>query len=102
MLVNESHLSNQHIQTVCIFLDSEFFKTELAVLAYFTHMVNLPMLYCVEVNTHEGLLKILPKLYLLCIAHCPRKPLKNVILRHLGYRIQSANRNRYVLNSYLP
>ena len=63
MFVKESPLSYQHIQAVSMFLDSELFKTELAVLAYFTHMVSLPLLYCVEVNSQEGLLKIFPELY---------------------------------------
>ena len=62
MLLNESHLSNQHIEAVCLFLDSEFFLTELSVLAYFTHKVSLPLLHSVQVSTLE-LLKILPQLY---------------------------------------
>ena len=48
MLLNKSHLSNQHIEAIRLFLDSEFFLTELSVLAYFTHKVSLPLLYCVE------------------------------------------------------
>ena len=53
MLLNESHLSNQHIEIVRMFLDSEFLITELQVLAYFTHVVTLPFLYFVEVNSQK-------------------------------------------------
>ena len=35
VLLNESHLTNQHIEIVRMFLDSEFFITELSVLAFF-------------------------------------------------------------------
>ena len=63
MLLNESHLSNQHIKIVKTFLDSEFLITELEVLAYFTHTVTLPFLYFVEVNSNEDLLKIFPHLF---------------------------------------
>ena len=63
MLVNESHLSNQHIEAVRLFLDSEFFITELVVLSYFTHRVSLPLLNCVEISSQPDLLKILPQLF---------------------------------------
>ena len=63
MLLNESHLSNQHIDIVCMFLDSEFLITELQVLAYFTHVVTLPFLYFVEVNSQEELLEMFPRLF---------------------------------------
>ena len=63
MLVDESHLSNQHIEIVRMFLDSECFSTELGVLAYFTHKITLPFLYCVEISTQEEQLNILPKIY---------------------------------------
>ena len=63
MLLDESHLSNQHIEIVRMFLDSEFIITELHVLAYFTHAVTLPFLYFVEVNTQEELLRMFPLLY---------------------------------------
>ena len=63
MVVGESHLSNQHIGIVRMFLDSEFFSTELSVLAYFTHKITLPFLYCIEISTQEELLSIFPKLY---------------------------------------
>ena len=63
MLLNESHLTNQHIEIVCLFLDSEFFTTELSVLGFFTHKVSLPLLNFVEVSSQEELLRVFPKLY---------------------------------------
>ena len=63
MLLNESYLSNQHIEIVRMFLDSEFLITELQVLAYFTHAVTLPFLYSVEVNSQEELLEMFPRLF---------------------------------------
>ena len=63
MLLNESHLSNQHIEIVKMFLDSEFLITELQVIAYFTHTITLPFLYFVEVNTNEELLTMFPRLF---------------------------------------
>jgi hypothetical protein len=51
MLVDESHLSNQHIEIVRMFLDTEFLITELQVIAYFTHVITLPFLYFVERDT---------------------------------------------------
>ena len=44
MLLNESHLTNQHIKIVRMFLDSEFFITELSVSAFFMHKVSLAYL----------------------------------------------------------
>lgn len=44
MLTNESRIVNQHIEIERIFLDSEFFITELSVLAYFTRRVTLTLL----------------------------------------------------------
>ena len=63
MLLNETHLSNLHVEIVRLLLDSEFLLTELEVLAYFTHKVTLPFLYFVEVNSQEELLKTFPLLY---------------------------------------
>ena len=42
MLVNKSHLANQHTEIVHMFLDCEFFITKLFALAYFTHKISLP------------------------------------------------------------
>ena len=63
MLLDETHLSNQHVEIVRMFLDSEFLLTELSVLAYFTHTITLPFLHFVEVNTQEDLLEMFPRLY---------------------------------------
>ena len=50
MLLNESLLTSQHIEIVLMFLDSEFFITELSVLAFLTHKVSLPLLKFVEIS----------------------------------------------------
>ena len=63
MLLNETHLSNQHVEIVRMFLNSAFFITELTALAYFTHHVSLPLLNFVEVNSQDKLLEIFPKLF---------------------------------------
>ena len=63
MLLNESHLTNQHIEIVRMFLDSEFFINELSALAFYTHMVSLPLLNFVEIISQEELLRDFPKLY---------------------------------------
>ena len=63
IVINESHLSNQHIEIVRMFLDSEFLITELQVFAYFTHVVTSPFLYFVEVNSQEELLEMFPHLF---------------------------------------
>ena len=63
MLVNESHLANQHIETVRMFLDCGFFITELFALAYFTLKVSLPLLNFVEISSQSGLLKVFSQLY---------------------------------------
>ena len=63
MLINETHLSNQHVEVVKLLLDSEFLMTELEALSYFTHKVTLPFLHFVEVSSQQDLLKVFPKLY---------------------------------------
>ena len=63
LLINETHLSNQHVEVVKLLLDSEFLFTELEALSYFTHKVTLPFLHFVEVSTQQDLLKVFPKLY---------------------------------------
>ena len=63
MLLNESHLTNQHIKIVHMFLDSEFFITKLSVLALFMHRVSLPLLNFVQISSQEELLRVFPKLY---------------------------------------
>ena len=51
MLLNESHLANQHIEIVCMFLYCEFFITNLFALAYFTHKVSLLLLNFVDISS---------------------------------------------------
>ena len=63
MLVNESHLANQHIEIVRMFLDCEYFITELFALAYVTCKVSLPLLNFVEISSQPDLSKIFPQLY---------------------------------------
>ena len=63
MLLNESYLTNQHIEIVRMFLDSEFFITKLSVSAIFMHKVSLPLLTFVEISSQEELLRVFPKLY---------------------------------------
>ena len=63
MLLTETAMSNLHIESSKLYLECEFFFTELTVLAYFTHKVSLPLLNCVEVCGQEELLDILPRLY---------------------------------------
>ena len=46
-----------------MFLDSEFFITELSLLAFFMHKVSLPLLNFVEKSSQEELLRVFPKLY---------------------------------------
>ena len=58
MLVNESHLANQHIEIVRMFLDCEFFITELFALAYFNQKVSLPLLNLVEILSQPDFLKV--------------------------------------------
>ena len=64
MLLFETAQANLHIESSKLYLECEFFLTELSVLAYFTHKVSLPLLNCVEVCGQEELLTILPQLYL--------------------------------------
>ena len=63
MVINETHLSNQHVDIVRMLLDSELLVSELNVLAYFTYKVSLPLLNAVEVASQEELCQIFPKLH---------------------------------------
>ena len=56
MLINETHLSNQHVEVVKLLLESEFLVTELEALSFFTHKVTLPFLHFVEVITQQDVL----------------------------------------------
>ena len=63
MVLAETHLSNQHVEIVQMFLDSELLCTELYTLSYFTYKVSLPLLYAVEICTQDELCEIFPKLH---------------------------------------
>ena len=63
MVLNETHLSNQHTELVKMFLDSELLLTELSCLSYFTHKVSLPLLYAVEICNQDQICELFPKLY---------------------------------------
>ena len=63
MLLTETHLENLHTETAKLFIDCEFFLTELKALAYFSHSVTFPLLNCVAVCSQKELCEIFPKLY---------------------------------------
>ena len=63
MVVNETHLHNQHVEIMRVLLDAEFLHCELRVLAYFTYKVTLPLLNVVETGTQDDLCKIFPQLF---------------------------------------
>ena len=63
MLVDEVTESNQLVEACRIYMASEIFRTELEVLAYFTHHVTFPFLHCIEKSTQQELLVTLPKLH---------------------------------------
>ena len=63
MVVDETHLNNQHVEIVRMFLDSELLFSEFNVLSYFTYKISLPLLNAVEIGTQEDLCKIFPQLY---------------------------------------
>ena len=51
MLINETHLSNQHVEVVKLLFDSEFLVIEFEALSYFIHKVTLPILHFVEISS---------------------------------------------------
>ena len=63
ILLNECSTQNLHIESVRLFINCEFFLTELAVLSYFSYHVTFPLLYCVEISDQTKLCEILPKLH---------------------------------------
>ena len=63
MVLNETHLCNQHTEIVLMFLDSELLLTELSALAYFTYKVSFPLVYAIEISTQDDLCQIFPKLH---------------------------------------
>lgn len=68
MTLDETHTSNQLVESCSIYLQSELFFSELHALAYFNYWVTFPFLHLVEVGSQDDLLTFLPKLYhdLLC------------------------------------
>ena len=63
MLLNETNLSNQHVEIVNLLLDSDFLISELEVLAYFVRKITLLYLLCVEISTQHETLNTFPQLY---------------------------------------
>ena len=62
-LLAETWKSNLLVEACKIYLECQFFLTELKLLAYFTHKITLPFLNCIEKCSREELLQILPTLY---------------------------------------
>ena len=62
MLLLETEKDNLLVQACRMYLECEFFITELHALAYFMHKVTLPLLNCVEVCEQTDLLTVFPKL----------------------------------------
>ena len=62
MLLLETEKNNLLVQACRLYVNCEFFLTELHVLAYFTHKVTLPLLNGVEISDQSQLFHIFPKL----------------------------------------
>ena len=54
MLLDETEKSNLLVQACCMYMQCEFFITELHALSYFTHKTTLPLLNCVEISDQEN------------------------------------------------
>ena len=63
MLLLETEKNNLLVQAYRLYVECEFFLTELHALAYFTHNVTFPLLNCVEILDQSQLLHIFTKLY---------------------------------------
>ena len=62
MLLTESHLSDHHIEIVCMFLESELLMAELAVFAYLSYKITLSFFNFIEVRSQfSSLLQIFPQ-----------------------------------------
>ena len=98
MVINETHLSNQRVDMVRVLLDSDFFLSELNVLAYFTHKVTLP-LNAVEVSYQQELCNIFPQLYK-DLSEGSMNTLDNfsVQYRHLTVNTPSSDMDKALLN----
>ena len=62
-LLNETDHSNQHTEAAWMYIDCEFFVTEMQVVSFFSYHVSLPFLNLVEKGDQSRLLEIFPKLY---------------------------------------
>ena len=62
MVLNETHLYNQHKELVKMFLESDLLLTEVSCLSYFIHKVRLPLLHAVEICNQDQLCELFPKL----------------------------------------
>ena len=63
MLLDETEENNLLVQSCKLYMECEFFFTELQALSDFTYKVTLPLLNCVETSSQNDLLQILPALY---------------------------------------
>ena len=63
MVLDETHTSNQLVDSCHIYMESELFLSELRALAYFNYRVTFPFLYFVELSSQTELLETLPQLY---------------------------------------
>ena len=64
MLLHETEKDNLLVQSCKLYMEWEFFFTELEALSYFTHTVTLPLLNCLETSSQKDLVQILSALYL--------------------------------------
>ena len=99
MLLDETHLSNLHTETSRLFIDCDFFLTELKALAHFSHSVTLPLLNCVAVCSQKELCDIFPKLYqdLLCgVTDTLRK--YSVSYRHITVTPPASELDKTIMN----
>lgn len=58
MLLNETDKSNLLAGSCKLYLESEFFITELKLLEYFTYKVTLPFLYFMEISEQTNFLRL--------------------------------------------
>ena len=63
MLLLETEKNNLLVQACRLYVNCEFFLTELHVLTHFKHKVTIPQLNCVEISDQSQLFHIFPKLY---------------------------------------
>ena len=61
--MNETEKTNLLVEACKLYLECDFFVTELKLLAYFTYKVTLPYLYFVEISDQQKLLDMLPRLH---------------------------------------